>query len=94
MEYRFFDLLYVALLAILSLTSGSLMLYAIWTIGMRLMRALHVFLTCWDYRLEDYRFAKLLKGEADLLWDERLAALLTRDEFDFLYGTHAQPACA
>jgi hypothetical protein len=50
MEYRFLDLLYVVLLLLLSLTSGGLMLYAIWNIGLRLMRALHVFLTCWDYR--------------------------------------------
>ncbi|HEV3002859.1 MAG TPA: hypothetical protein VGX78_00290, partial [Pirellulales bacterium] len=105
---------------------------AVWQIGMRLMRAMHVFLTCWDYRvacrkgdelqrrvlladpisrailrvaspfqafcpvfvarqrqlrrLKEYRFSKLQKGEADLVWDERLAALLTLDEHDFLYG--------
>jgi hypothetical protein len=132
MEYRFADLLYVALLVLLMLTSGGLILYAVCNVGMRLMRAMHVFLTCWNYRtayrkgdelgrrvllgdpvmrailrgtsplqefcpafaarqrqlrrLEEYRFAKLQKGEADLVWDERLAALLTRDEYDFLHG--------
>jgi hypothetical protein len=131
MEHRFFDLVYV-LLVVLMFTSGGLIAYAVWQIGMRLMRAMHVFLTCWDYRvagrkgdelrrrvlladpisrailrvtspcqafcpvfvarqrqlrrLEEYRFSKLRKGEADLVWDERLAALLTRDEYEFLYG--------
>lgn len=131
MEYRFGDLLYVLVLALLMLTSGGLMLYAIWNIGLRLMRAMHVFLTCCDYRracrngdelsrhrvladpvmrailratspfqqfcpafvarqrqfrrLAEYRFAKLQKGEADLIWDERLAVLLTRDEYDYLH---------
>jgi len=132
MEHRFFDLLYVVLLVVLMFTSGGLIAYAVWNIGMRLMRAMHVFLTCWNYqtacytgdefqrrllladpvmravlrvaspfqtfcpafatrqrqlrRLDEYRFSKLQKGEADLVWDERLAALLTRDEYDFLYG--------
>ena len=138
MEHRFFDLLYVLLLVLLMFTSGGLMVYAVWNIGMRLIRAMHVFLTCWDYRaayrkgdelqrrllladpvmrailraaspfqafcpafvarrrqlrrLEEYRFSKLQKGEADLVWDERLAALLTRDEYNFLYGGGALPA--
>jgi hypothetical protein len=128
----------VLLLAALTLTSGGLIAYAAWNIGMRLMRAMHVFLTCGDYRaachrgdelqrrllladpvmrailrvasplqafcpafvgrqrqlrrLEEYRFAKLQKSETDLVWDERLAALLTRDEYDFLYGAGALPA--
>lgn len=131
MEYRFVDLLYVTLLVLLMFTSGGLMLYAVWNIGMRLMRAMHVLLTCWNYRsatregdelmrrlllsdpimrailratspfqefcpaftarqrelrrLEAYRFAKLQAGESDLVWDERLAMLLTRDEYDYLY---------
>jgi hypothetical protein len=138
MEHRFFDLLWVLLLVVLTLTSGGLIAYAAWNIGMRLMRAMHVFLTCWDYRaacrkgdevrcrvlladpvmravlratsplqtfcpafvsrqrqlrrLEEYRFSKLQKGEADLVWDERLAALLTRDEYNFLYSAGALPA--
>ncbi|HWB11486.1 MAG TPA: hypothetical protein VG826_19810 [Pirellulales bacterium] len=138
MEHRFFDLLYVLLLVLLTLTSGGLIAYAAWNIGMRLMRATHVFLTCWDYhaacrkgddlqrrllladpvmrailrvtsplqtfcpafaarqrqlqRLEEYRFSKLQKGETNLIWDERLAALLTRDEYDFLYGAVALPS--
>jgi hypothetical protein len=50
MEYRFGDLVYVLVLALLMLTSGGLMLYAVWNIGLRLMRAMHVFLTCRDYR--------------------------------------------
>lgn len=138
MEHRFFDLVYVLLLVALTLTSGGLILYAVWNIGMRLIRAMHVFLTCRDYRatwrtgdefqrrllladpvmrailrvaspfqtfcpafaarqrqlrrLEEYRFAKLQKGESDLVWDDRLAALLTRDEYDFLYGAGPLPA--
>ena len=137
MEHRFFDLLYVVLLVALMFTSGGLIAYAVWNIGMRLMRAMHVFLTCCDYRvacrkedelqrrvlladpvmrailriaspfqtfcpafgarrrqlrrLEEYRFSKLQKGETDLVWDERLAGLLTRDEYDFLYGSGSLP---
>ncbi|HVX10774.1 MAG TPA: hypothetical protein VHC22_06305 [Pirellulales bacterium] len=42
-------------------------------------------------RLADYRLAQLQKVEADLVWDNRLAALLTRDEYDFLYGRVTPP---
>src|SRR5215469_15376342 len=51
MEHRFFDLLYVLLLVAVMLTSGGLIVYAVLNIGMRLIRAMHVFLTCRDYRV-------------------------------------------
>ena len=43
-------------------------------------------------RLSAYRFQKLREQTAQMIWDTRLGALVTRDEYDFLYGKKEPPA--
>lgn len=37
-------------------------------------------------RLADYRYAKARQRDEDSIWDRRLGALLTPDEYEHLYG--------
>ena len=43
-------------------------------------------------RLSAYRYQKALEQTAQMIWDTRLGALVTRDEYDFLYGKQEPPA--
>jgi hypothetical protein len=45
-------------------------------------------------RLSAYRYQKAQEQTAQMIWDTRLGALLTRDELDFLYGKDEPPAAA
>jgi hypothetical protein len=59
MEYRLVDLIYVLALLVLFVSSGGLVLYAVRAIGMQVMRAWHVYLTCRQYHRG---------GETERLW--------------------------
>lgn len=45
-------------------------------------------------RLSAYRYQKAQEQTAQMIWDSRLGALLTRDESDYLYGRDEPPAAA
>lgn len=45
-------------------------------------------------RLSAYRYQKAREQTAQMIWDTRLGALVTRDEYDFLYGKQEPPADA
>ena len=43
-------------------------------------------------RLSAYRFQNAREQTAQMIWDTRLGALVTRDEYEFLYGKSEPPA--
>jgi hypothetical protein len=134
MTSRLLDFLLVLLLIALACSGTSLMIYALWHIGQRIMIAMHTLLTCWEFhagrdekrrrllsdpamhniltmqsvfsrvfapfsgyssdlvRLKAYRHRRAREQATQMIWDSRLGALLTRDEYEFLYGAGDPPS--
>src|SRR5262245_49299213 len=45
-------------------------------------------------RLRAYRYERAREQASQMIWDNRLGALLTRDEYEFLYGLGDSPSAS
>ncbi|MEK6233149.1 MAG: hypothetical protein N2C14_00400 [Planctomycetales bacterium] len=78
MWYRLLDLVWALMLLALLCSGTGLVVWAAWSIAQQAMRAIHAFLTCWEYSRQDEQdrdFARrgpITRRILTLEWDKQV----------------------